>query len=242
MNSPAEPRTLSEQLRVLRLRGQLAEARELIRGQPAYAASAALKRLALEHEDFWWMPIEGRRVVLRRRGPDDAAFVRTCWADGEFMRKFNRLARPLPADDGELRAILARERAGLFGEAKALHWTIHTADGPVGFVSATDYAPGHRRCEFLIGVLRQPASRVPVEAAHLAVQFLAEKAGVERLTAYFYAENRYAAKVAEKFGFRPEGVLRGYILDADGARSDLLVSGLLTAEAQKAARRRLLRG
>jgi hypothetical protein len=122
MNSPAEPRTLSEQLHVLRLRGQLAEARELIRGQPAYAASAALKRLALEHEDFWWMPIEGRRVVLRRRGPDDAAFVRTCWADGEFMRKFNRLARPLPADDGELRAILARERAGLLqrGQGAAL--------------------------------------------------------------------------------------------------------------------------
>ena len=88
----------------------------------------------------------------------------------------------------------------------------------------------------------QPASAVPVEAAHLAVQFLGERAGVERLTAYFYAENRYAAKVAEKFGFRPEGVLRGYILDADGRRSDLLVSGLLVAETQKAARRRLFRG
>ena len=83
---------------------------------------------------------------------------------------------------------------------------------------------------------------MPVEAAHLAVQFLGERAGIERLTAYFYAENRYAAKVAEKFGFRPEGVLRGYILDADGRRSDLLVSGLLVAESQKAARRRLFRG
>lgn len=242
MNTPIEQRPLAEQLRALRLQGRFAAARELIRGQPGFATSATLKRLAHEHEDFWWTPIQGRRATLVRRGPDDLTFVRACWGDVDFMRKFNRLARPLPANDDELRGILARERAGLFSEARALHWTIHTAQGPVGFVSATDYAPGHRRCEFLIGLLRQPASAVPVEAAHLAVQFLGEQAGVERLTAYFYAENQYAARVAEKFGFRPEGVLRGYILDADGRRSDLLVSGLLIAEAQKAARRRLSSG
>ena len=233
-----------EQLRRLRLQGAFATARELIRSQPDFAKSQALQRLLYEHEDFWWEPIAGKRVTLRRRGAADAPFVRACWADADFMRKFNRLARPLPASDDALRGILAREQAGIFSEAKALHWTLHTPAGPIGFISVTDYAAGHRRCEFLIGLLGQPASAVPVEATHLACDFLRYRAHIERLTAYFYAENQYASKVAQKFGFEPEGVLKGYIRDPDGRRSDLMVSGLLlTDEGQsssKKIRRRLL--
>lgn len=217
---------LADQLRTLRLADRFAEARKLIHSHPGFAKEAGLRRLAHEHEDFWWQPIVGRRVTLQRRGPGDVAFVRACWGDADFMRKFNRVARPLPADDKELRGILARERAGLFSEAKSLHWTLFVAGEPIGFISVTDFTPGHRRAEFLIGLLRKPASSVPVEAAHLAVRFLEDKAGLERLTAYFYAENEYAAKVAQKFGFQPEGLLKGYIRDADGGRSDLLVSGM----------------
>jgi RimJ/RimL family protein N-acetyltransferase len=235
---------LPGQLRQLRLQGAFAKARELIRSQPDISGSEQLRRLLYEHEDFWWEPIVGKRVTLRRRGAADAAFVRACWSDADFMRKFNRLARPLPADDDALRGILAREHAGILSEAKALHWTIHTPVGPIGFISATDYVAGHRRCEFLIGLLGQAASPAPVEATHLACDFLRDRAHIERLTAYFYAENQYAAKVAQKFGFQPEGILKGYIRDPDGKRSDLLVSGLLLtddgrADAKKI-RRRLL--
>jgi RimJ/RimL family protein N-acetyltransferase len=226
----ASGHALNERLRALRLQGDLVQARDLIRSQPGFATSPALRRLLHEHEDFWWAPIVGKRVTLKRRSADDIDFVRACWGDAEFMRKFNRLARPLPADDAALRGILARERAGLFSESKALHWTIHAAAGPIGFVSATDFVAGHRRCEFLIGLLGRPASAAPVEAAHLAVDFLSERAGIERLTAYFYAENEYAARVAAKFGFLHEGVLRGYIRDADGGRSDLVVAGMLLVD------------
>ena len=93
---------LPEQLRRLRLQGRVAQARDLIRAQPEFATSRPLQRLLHEHEDFWWKPIEGRRVTLRRRGAEDTAFVRACWADEDFMRKFNRLARPL------VRRILSR--------------------------------------------------------------------------------------------------------------------------------------
>ena len=244
MSLAATGQGLPEQLRRLRLQGAFATARELIRSQPNFAKSHALQTLLYEHEDFWWEPIVGKRVTLRRRGAVDVPFVRACWGDAAFMRKFNRLARPLPAEDEALRGILAREQAGILSEAKALHWTVLAPSGPIGFISATDYAPGHRRCEFLIGLLGQAASPAPVEATHLACDFLRDRAHIERLTAYFYAENQYAAKVAQKFGFQPEGVLKGYIRDADGKRSDLYVSGLLlTDEGQSSAkkiRRRLL--
>lgn len=221
--------TLAEQLRRLRLRGAFAEARALIRAQPRFAQSPALRSLLYEHEDFWWMPIAGRRVTLRRRDANDLALVRACWADADFMRRFNRAARPLPAQDAELAGILAREHAGILGEARALHWTIHTPAGGIGFVSATDYSPAHRRAEFLIGVLRQAPGLAQMEAAYLAVEFLARRAGIERLTAYFYAGNTHAAQVARKFGFDDEGVLKGYVRDADGTRGDLVVAGMLLA-------------
>jgi RimJ/RimL family protein N-acetyltransferase len=218
---------LIQRLRALRLQGALEQARDLIRSQPDFRASPVLQRLLHEHEDFWWAPIAGKRVTLMRRGAHDTAFVRACWADAQFMRKFNRAARPLPAEGAALQQMLVREHSGILSETKALHWTIHSAAGPLGFVSATDYAAGHRRCEFLIGLLGQPAGAVPVEAAHLAVAFLRDKAGIERLTAYFYEENSYAARVARKFGFEPEGVLKGYIRNPDGTRSDLRVAGML---------------
>jgi ribosomal-protein-alanine N-acetyltransferase len=213
------------------MQGAYSKARDAIRQEEGYGKSAALQRLVQEHEDFWWQPIEGKRVTLRRRCEDDAPFVRACWADAAFMKKFNRVARPLPAADADLRQILARERASIVSEARSLHWTIHGKDQALGFVSATEFSAGHRRCEFLIGLPAQAASPSAVEAAWLAVDFLRERAGIERLTAYFYAANSAAAKVAEKFGFRPEGVLRGHIRDVDGGRSDLMVSGLVLTDA-----------
>jgi [ribosomal protein S5]-alanine N-acetyltransferase len=230
--------SLQVQLRSLRLRQAFGEARALIRTEPGFTNSLQLQALFHEHQDFWWSPIEGRRVALRRRNPKDLKFVRACWADSDFMRKFNRSARQLPQDDAVLLQTLAREYAGIFSETRALHWTIHASAGPIGFVSATEYSYAHRRCEFLVGVLRQPPSWASMEAAYLALEFLRARAGIERLTAYFYAENKYAARVAQKFGFEHEGVLKGYIRNTDGSRSDLLVAGMSLTGACKSAKTR----
>lgn len=220
---------LGDRLHGLRLARQYGAARELIRSQPQYGASAALQALLHEHDDFWWRPIVGRRARLKRRDADDAVFVRSCWADAGFMRRFNRGARPLPPTDPALRQLLDRECALLPSEAHALHWTVCTADGPVGFVSATEIAGTHRRCEFLIGFPQRPPGAAAFEAAQLAIGFLCQRLQIERLTAHFYPDNGHAMRVARKFGFREEGVLKGFLRDADGSRSDLVVAGLLLA-------------
>jgi RimJ/RimL family protein N-acetyltransferase len=235
----ATAQPLSKALQKLRLKGAFEEARQLIRAQSGASTSKPLQLLLHEHQDFWWQPIVGRRVSLRRRHADDAAFVRACWADGEFMRKFNRMARRLPDTDEALRQLLSRDGASIPSEAGALHWTIHNAEGPVGFVSATGISMQHKRCEFLIGFRNQPASAAPVEAAQLALDFLKTRAGMERLTAYFYSENTHAVRVARKFGFEIEGTLRGYVRDAQGNRSDLLVAGMLLSEPNRRLTKRL---
>lgn len=241
MTDTSSERSLTDHLRLLRLSGQFDEARRLLAAQIERYPDPRLKSLAWQHEAFWWQPLQGLRVRLQRRGPDDLALVRRCWADADFMAKFNRMAPPLPADDKALRELLQREQATIVGEANALHWTIHTEGQALGFVSITNMSLGHRRGEYLIGIHGECSPWVGPEASHLALGFLARLARIERLTAYYYPENRHAIEVSQKLGFNIEGTMRGYLRQPDGSRGDLVVAGLLLDDAYFARHQRIRR-
>lgn len=212
----------------MRLAGRAAEAHAWLADQARQRRDPRLAELAWQHAPFWWQPLAGPRVTLRRRGPDDLALVRRCWADAAFMARFNRMAAPLPEGDDALRTMLQREQATIVGEATALHWTIVVDGTPVGFVSVVDIVLGHRRAEYLIGIHGDGVSPwVGPEASHLALGFLARQVRIERLTAHFYPENEPAIRVAQKLGFALEGTMRGYLRRSDGTRADLVVAGLL---------------
>lgn len=214
-------------LRELRRTGRYDEARALIdKGLAGTPDDATLMQLRWEHASFWWQHLTGRRLTLTRRGPEDLRFVRRCWADGEFMRRFNHVAPQLPASDDELFGVLVRERATIVSEARALHWTIRLGDVPLGLVSVVHIALGHRRGEFLIGTREGASSWTAPEAAHVTLQFLAQRVGLERLTAYFYPDNERAIEAACSLGFEVEGRLRSYLRLPTGRRSDLIVAGL----------------
>jgi RimJ/RimL family protein N-acetyltransferase len=224
--------TVAAKAAALRSGGQIEAARELLARHLREAPSEQLGFLAWQYAPVWWQPLEGPRARLLRRGPDDAAFVRRCWADVEFMARFNRLAAPLPASDEALRTTLAREQSALVGESRALHWTIHDRAGPAGIASLVHIALNHRRAEFLIGVLPRASRWLAPEAAHLVLDFAAGPLKLERLTAHFYPENTEAQRVAAKFGFEREGLLRGYLrLPGTQQRSDLVIAGLLLDDA-----------
>lgn len=231
---------LTGHLKQLRRSGRFDAARSLLATALARRDDSALRHLAWQHEPFWWQPLQGRRVQLTRRGPGDLALVRRCWADRDFMRRFNRSAAALPATDDALHEALQRESAAIPGEARALHWTVNAAGRSWGFVSATEIDLSHRRAELLVGVLPGCSARVSVEASHLALAFLARRAGIERLTAHFYPDNTHAIASARSLGFEVEGVLRGYLREPDGTRTDLVVAGLQLDEGffQRSARLR----
>jgi RimJ/RimL family protein N-acetyltransferase len=226
----------------LRREGRLAEARALLQQRLAEEADPRTGFLFWQHAPFWWQPIEGPRVRLVRRGPDDAALVRRCWADADFMARFNRQAVALPADDAALAALLAGERDALVEDHQALHWTVQAGGAGVGFVSLVDVGFRHRRAEFLIGLRPGTSSWAAVEAAHLALRFAAGPMQLERLVAHFYPDNVEAIRAALKLGFEHEGVLRGHLRDAaTGRREDLVVTGLLLDQAFAARSERLRR-
>lgn len=230
------PAELTTTLRALRRSGRINEARELLARAQRDQPDPKLAFLAWQHAEFWWLPLQGKRITLRRRGPEDVALVRRCWSDAEFMGRFNRLAMALPDSDEALKATLAREHWALAEESHAVHWTVHVDDASgCGFVSLVDIVFSHRRAEFLIGVVPGTNVWVGPEAAHLALQFAARQMKLERLSAHFYPENPSALRAAEKLGFEREGLLRGY-LRLPGAderadqRADLIVAGLLLDE------------
>ncbi len=227
----------------LRREGRMDEARALLQQRLADTpGDHRIGFLGWQHAPFWWQPIEGPRVRLVRRGPDDAALVRALWADAEFMARFNRQAVALPADDVALCALLAGERDALVEDHRALHWTVQVAGVGVGFVSLVDVGFRHRRAEFLIGTRPGTSSWAAVEAAHLALRFAAGPMQLERLVAHFYPENTEAIRAALKLGFEHEGVLRGHLRNAStGKREDLVVTGLLLDEAFAARTARLRR-
>jgi Ca2+-binding RTX toxin-like protein len=125
--------------------------------EPEYGGRGVVRSGAWQHEPFWWQPLRGKTLTLRRRGPQDATLVRRAWADAEFMRQFNRMAAELPKQDNALQALLLREHWALPEESRGLHWTIESNGQGCGFVSVVDISLQHGRGEFLIGVLPHQA-------------------------------------------------------------------------------------
>jgi len=61
------------------------------------------------------------------------------------------------------------------------------------------------------------------------VQFLFEKTGLNKVEIHFSPANKRSARVAERLGFRVEGILRQSIL-RNGLPDDVVVTGLLRSE------------
>lgn len=240
---------LEQHLQQLRLQGRLTEAQAAIRQAaaqlPAFAATA--RRLLQAHHPLWWSMPSGRRCRLRRRGPQDLAFIRRLWADDNFLRHFNPAASPLPSDDAALTRILSSEFGALVSASHAIHWTIETTAGePFGALSLTDVNFMHRRAEILIGVKDPPYRGAAPEATLLAIDFAFTQMKLAKLVGLVPAHNQASLDASAHIGFRAEGVLRQHIVDPrDGKPVDIVPMGLLADDmeaqhAQARLRKRLL--
>ena len=63
-------------------------------------AVASLKWL---NNPIWWSRIDNRSCILTPRKGNDVPFVRSLWADQDFIHSFHRLAKPLPESDEQLK-------------------------------------------------------------------------------------------------------------------------------------------
>lgn len=134
---------------------------------------------------------------------------------------------PLPADDpaGVVELFEQYRRDG-----ELLHLAIadRTSDSYLGEVMVV--MCDHQMGEFGCGVVRKARGRgIATEALRLFAHWSVASLDLRRLQVLVARENTPALLVAERVGFRQEGVLRAY-WDHDGRRVDAVMLSLLPTE------------
>lgn len=249
MAAPPDLPAIEARLLAFRSAGQLGQAQAWIRAlaQQHPELQGLARQWLWTHHPMWWSTPTGRRCRLRRRGPQDLAFVRHAWADERFVASFNPIAAALPADDAALERILAREHSAVLSRVPSLHWTIEALTGePFGMLSLTDISLAHRRAEVLIGVLSPPYRGAATEATLLAIDFAFGPMKLAKLIGLVPAGNAASLAASEHIGFCREGLLRQHIIDPRSRQPIDLVHMALLADdeaarsKQQRVRRRLL--
>jgi len=134
---------------------------------------------------------------------------------------------PLPADD-PASVVELFEQYRRDGELLHLAIADHASDSYLGEVMVM--MCDHQMGEFGCGVVPQARGRgIATEALRLFARWSVANLDIRRLQVLAAQENTPALLVAERVGFRREGVLRAY-WDHDGGRVDAVMLSLLPAE------------
>lgn len=187
-------------------------ARQVLSSSPSHASKLVIRQTLWIFGTHFQLPLRGKKVTLYRRSRKDAAFVKTCWSNKEFMMNFHRFAQKIDDDDALMALLDAEANANLLNSS-ALHWTINDAKGnKLGFTSLVDFSLPHRRAELVVG-LTDPKPGFALEATLLTMDFAFRLINVNKLCSAIYGGNESAIAATAHLGFVKEGVLRQHILD-----------------------------
>jgi len=191
------------------------------------ASARRIRSLQWRAAAFWWQPLRGAGVVLRRTAADDAEFYQRCFADHDFARRYNRQA----AWKGDIRRALDNAGAQSPVDAHAIHWLLTDAPGQrLGLASLSSINLANARAEVSIGF---PATASPlhgVMAMLLIYDFAFFKARLNKLTSYVYTANPEALHNSLRVGLRLEGELKDHFYLPPGEFVDVHVLGLTRAQ------------
>ncbi|MEM9117685.1 MAG: GNAT family protein [Cyanobacteria bacterium P01_F01_bin.56] len=158
---------------------------------------------------------ESRHLQLRRTVPNDAQLL---FERGFSQREFMRLFRlnDCPASVAEVhQQLVQRQQIPPEQETYLELMIIHHRHGPIGLCALADYAPLHRRAEYLVGLFDTSRRQVGYgfEAGLMLSDLAFNAYGMNKLYASTYAYNQPAQKVLESGGFQLEGCCREHVFD-----------------------------
>ena len=176
---------------------------------------------------FWWKPQRGAGLTLRRTNLRDADFYRCSFSDKAFTDQYNR-QRPWK---GELEKALEQAGKSSPVDLGALHWVVtDSAEKRLGMVTLTSISLENRKAEFSVGFPQASASSratgAGLMATLLAFNFAFFTAGLNKLTAFVYSDNRDALHNALRVGFEVEGLLKDHFYHPPGGFVDVYALGL----------------
>jgi RimJ/RimL family protein N-acetyltransferase len=170
---------------------------------------------------FGCVEVFGEGILLREWRVDDAPAVHAACQDPEILHWIPVIPRPYTEDDA---------RAFVRSEPVVGHQLAVTEGGRVVGsigIAVNDQGTGH------IGYwcVREARGRgVTTRALRLLCRHALDELGLERLELVTDPDNAASQRVAEKVGFRREGVLRSHLRHPDGRRRDSVMFSLLPGE------------
>jgi RimJ/RimL family protein N-acetyltransferase len=176
-------------------------------------------------------PVEGisdGEVRLRLHADSDIPAIVAACQDPEIPR-WTRV--PEPYGEADARGWLEQESRGRSrGELLGLLVVDHADDHLLGSVGIVHLDHEERRCELGYWVAREARGRgVATRAVRMLSAWAFENLPADRIEIHAEPENAASRRVAERVGFRFEGVLRSYIVNK-GVRRDAASYSLLRGE------------
>lgn len=166
------------------------------------------------------------RLRLRQSRPDDTDAMHACFANPEAMRFWNR-----PVQTKRIETQRVVRNCIDCTPSYYRFWAVADADTDrcLGMVN---YHDGHiRNRRAAIGYIVDPARQrqgIATEAVAALLEFCFGELGLHRVQAFIHPDNTASRALAEKLGFRCEGLLRDNLCVGEEWRSDLLCALLAT--------------
>jgi ribosomal-protein-alanine N-acetyltransferase len=151
--------------------------------------------------------LETQRLVLRELQPSDVQAIFGIGSDDEVMHFYDLDTFQLPEDAS---AFIGRQRARYERES-GIRWGIVRKEGEE-VIGWCGYVVGsYRRAELGYALARDAWGQgLMTEAVRAVVGFAFETTQINRLEATTHLGNGASARVLEKLGFVPEGLLREF--------------------------------
>jgi RimJ/RimL family protein N-acetyltransferase len=172
--------------------------------------------------------LQGDRVRLTALTKNDLPTVARWYQDAEFLRLFDaRLAHP--RSEAELAQWLEGRHKASDGFLFAIRRT--DSDDLIGYIELDGILWTHQVCGIAacIGDAVDRGKGYGYEAMQLALAFAFHELNLHRVQLTVFSYNERSRALAEKLGFRREGVYREFV-QRDGQRHDMYLYGLLRRE------------
>ena len=166
------------------------------------------------------MELRDGDLVLRPFTLDDVPAIARACQDPEIQRWIPVIPRPYTEEDART-FVLADDLGHQFAITESA-----TLAGSIG-MRVNQFRVGH------IGYWCAPEARargITTRALRLVSRWGLEELGLGRVELITDPDNTASQRVAEKVGFRREGVLRSHLLHPDGRRRDSVMFSLLPGE------------